>query len=249
MDNNQEKSLKSYFEQRRINPSNDAWSKLEATLSQNDKKKPKVSMLNLQLIAASFLILIGIALWQYFSNSNQDQIYSSPSNQTNDNINVSSTPAEVAEVKNDYKPTTKNSIENHTINLQTIDNKDIKSDVKKSYVSLSNPPYEAYASTEVAEQNEHLKSINQPVLPDKKVITSALVYVHPIDLLKDAESSISQNNPTKMYDKYDIDPELLLMEAEKDLKMSNLKKAYKSMKDFSSPMITAVMNRNEIKAE
>jgi hypothetical protein len=73
--------------------------------------------------------------------------------------------------------------------------------------------------------------------------------VDPQKLLSDTESVLTLKSKQDMVNKYDIDPNKLLKEAEKEANRSYLLKAIKSVKEISSPMISAVMSRNEIKAE
>ena len=60
MDKNIENNIKHHFENRRINPDQKAWSKLDGLLAQSEKRKPYIYRLAFKTSAAVGLIIFGI---------------------------------------------------------------------------------------------------------------------------------------------------------------------------------------------
>src|SRR6218665_207855 len=66
-----EKDIKDFFQRREINPSADAWQRMENLLSEPQAKQKPVKLYYLLSAAASVLLFVG--LWSFFKQSDQVQ--------------------------------------------------------------------------------------------------------------------------------------------------------------------------------
>ncbi len=249
MDKNLENNIKYHFENRRINPDATAWSKLDSALSQSEKRTPSIYLLNLKVSAAAVaLILFGLFLLNHLLvPADKEEIISANKEvELKTEIRASSGTGDkhlLSEDNTEDSNKKPSKIVATTTSSIKMDNT-YTEEIKQYQVSFSNV-------TEVPENNAELsqQAIQEITKLHQQEEFTDFKMVDPQKLLSDTEIVLTLKSKQDMVNKYDIDPNKLLKEAEKEANRSYLLKAIKSVKEISSPMISAVMSRNEIKAE
>jgi hypothetical protein len=249
MDKNLENNIKYHFENRRINPDATAWSKLDSSLSQSEKRTPSIYRLNLKVSAAAVaLILFGLFLLNHLLVPADKEEIISANTEVEVKTEISPSPGTgdkhiliVDNTENSKKKPSK--IVATTTSTIEMDNTHTEK-IKQYQVSFSN-------ETDIPENNAELsqQAIQEITKHHQQEEFTDFKMVDPQKLLSDTEIVLTLKSKQDMVNKYDIDPNKLLKEAEKEANRSYLLKAIKSVKEISSPMISAVMSRNEIKAE
>ncbi|MBK8053220.1 MAG: hypothetical protein IPK35_08115 [Saprospiraceae bacterium] len=247
MDKNLENNIKHHFENRRINPDPEAWSKLDGLLAQSEKIKPRFYRLFLKSSAAVALIIFGMFL-SILLLMPEENAKTITINTEKELKTANSIPAETTQVP-----------------FQAIANKDTKTKSQSNWgsatssnkIKVNTLPTEIdqpISISNIVEKPENKIASDHKVIQDTKnhlhqVKSADFVMVDPEKLLTDTESALISKSQQGTQNKYDIDPNKLLRQAEKEANRSYLLSAIKSMKEISSPMISAVISRNEIKAE
>lgn len=248
MDKNIENNIKHHFENRRINPDQKAWSKLDGLLAQSEKRKPYIYRLAFKTSAAVGLIIFGIFFSILFllpvENAKTIAINSEKEQMIENSLPSETSDLSLPIIITDKVTTNKNQpkISSATSSTKMIVN---------THNTESDQP--VYISNK-AEESKNTIASDQKVMQETtnhllQVKSADFVMVDPQKLLSDTENSLTAKSHQEMHNKYEIDPNKLLRQAEKEVNKSYLLNAIRSMKEISSPMISAVMSRNEIKAK
>jgi len=231
--NNFEKDFREKLNQRKIEPSDNAWDRLDAMLSVAEKKKPKKDRKWLY-IAASILgfLLVGTV----FFNQKKD---------------IQITPKNTVVIKeNTKKDSVIKPILNHALPVKTEiavsektsgehSVKEEKSLNSKLNKTIKNEPKPIAESSVIIKNNQEKKSINKSLVtePSKKETVD--------QLLETAEKSVLAENTTKPKSRLKIDANDLLNQVDGELELSFREKVITRVNKNYQTVKVALANRNQ----
>lgn len=244
MGNLSDKDIKDLIQNRELTPSLQSWDKLDTMLN-TTKKDRRLPFRKVWSIAASFLV-IGLLTWLWVGPTSKDEMQSITHNQQDtkteekhfddevDKLNIID-PKPIAtasgQESKEIKPGQK--IEPQIVAINST-RKIVVSDVN---TPINNKVLESQMeSKEIEEGHAVSKNIHTPDLSEE---ADSLLWL--------AQSQIKEERSKILQDKYKINSEILLAEAEKRSEETFLKKLVKNVQSTSGQVITAVVNRNYAK--
>ena len=232
--NNFDKKIQQKFNSRKIEPSAQAWDRLDAMLTIAEEKKQPKKYAWLK-IAATFLIFSGIG-YIFFQQNQKSEIVSpthevviskeKSNSNSNDNINTN-------EVQEQHQITTQNEnvlavASSKTSNLTTKNNSNYKKTIYTTNITEKRNVNIAQNENNIKQQQE----INQKPTYN---------YITPESLLADVQGTKKTNGNTNTYQStLKVNPNDLLNSVESELDQSFKDKTLAKLKQVKS----AVVNRN-----
>lgn len=234
--NNFDKNIQQKFNSRKIEPSAQAWDRLDAMLTVAEEKKQPKNYFWLK-IAASFLLFSGMGY--IFFQQNQKSEFSQP---TNEVVNTKETPSNKAKKNEDTEivisPETQNELAIATPKVTNIATKKVSKPNDNSQFKSKLDTY--LAITE--KQNEAInKSENTNTSQEQTNQKSTYNYVTPETLLAEVQGNKKPKGTTNTYKStLKVNPNDLLNSVESELDQSFKDKALTKFKQAKS----AFVNRN-----
>lgn len=187
---NIEEQLKKHFQEREIQPSNNAWDRLEILLNKYEQEKeivkPKMTIWNTRYeIVAVFVFALGL-LSIVFQNNSQ----SVPSFQTIEKDEVSTDQWTVEETNQSYEKTkdatSSSSVQKHTSNVpshKTQEKKVVYREVQLANVTVENEIEFKESPLKINKETIAIKEVSEKV----ELAEQQTIYVNPKQLLIKAE--------------------------------------------------------------
>lgn len=231
--NNFDKNIQQKFSSREIEPSAQAWDRLDAMLTVAEEKKQPKNYFWLK-IAATFLLFSGMSY--LFFQQNQKSEISQPTNEV------------------------VNSVKTPTTEIENNEDKEflISSETEKE-LAVATPKTTSTSTKEITKENEHSKykakleihkeiteklkqiSAHNEYQPEQTTQKSTYNYVNPETLLAEVQGNKKQNGTTNTYQStLKVNPNDLLNSVESELDQSFKDKALTKFKQAKS----AFVNRN-----
>lgn len=231
--NNFEKNIQEQFNKRTVEPSAQAWDRLDAMLTVTEEKKPKKGFFWMS-IAASFIVLLGISFFltqnKEVMNTKQPIVLEQKSGQNNTEENTIENPVEATETHLNT-----NAFATHTPYLNAHKN---NMNIDEELVS-DKPQHIKNLSIYLTEDNtiKITQNNNESTTINKRKYN----YVSPEALLAEVDNS-KKTAPKKNNFKSSltVDANELLLSAEADINPSFKDKAFAKFKEVQ----TAYNNRN-----
>lgn len=231
--NNFEKNIQEQFNKRTLEPSAQAWDRLDAMLTVTEEKKPKKGFFWMN-IAASFIVLLGISFFltqnKEVMNTKQPIVLEQKSEQNSAEENTIENPVQATETHlnaNAFATHTPNS-SSHKNNIKI--NEELVSDKPQHIKNLT-----IYLTEDTTIKN--IQSNNEPTTVNKRKYN----YVSPESLLAEVDNSkkasIKKNTSKSTLT---VDANELLISAEAEINPSFKDKAFAKFKEVQ----TAYNNRN-----
>ncbi|MBC7885639.1 MAG: hypothetical protein H7X99_09200 [Saprospiraceae bacterium] len=263
MDNHpSDHKIRQHFEQRHIQPSSEAWDKLNAGLSATGKSD-RMSLTSYAIAAAcvTMLFMAGYFLLDYDAfwteTSQQDVIVQDKT----DNRDLIYPFDKMGTTKSDNTEKTNVPLTNNVLTVSEVKNNTIYSPLitkrKTNSVPLMNDnksfhnntvTYDLDAPDLKKEEEATESNLNTG---NTKNIKVKKPYIKPKHLLVAVESEIVSIKKAELKkeirSKYGLDPKSLLKEAEEREAQTFMAKVWKSVQETSGPIITAVTERNQVK--
>lgn len=240
-----EKHIKTKFQEREINPSENAWSKISSELKDDDRKKKPVYLW--MGVAASVIVLLGVALF-YFNGTNE----------------LNESPIELVEIENEdkvEKVITKDPVQEEQVVIVETNTKTESTTVKKEeyiipevqenktlndaveiavveHVSADQSTSKLEVSDEIINSKVADIVAQVDVLEQSSVVTDAEVD----SLLKRAQDEILRERIFNTDNT--VDAMALLTEVEEELDQSFRDQIFNSLKAGFIKVRTAVADRN-----
>lgn len=231
--NNFEKNIQEQFNKRTLEPSAQAWDRLDAMLTVTEEKKPKKGFFWMN-IAASFIVLLGIGFFliqnKEVINTKQQIVLEQKSEQKSTEENAIENPVHATETHLNT-----NTFATHTPNLSSHKN---NMNIDEELVS-DKPQHIKNLTIYLSEEN-----IAKNNTPNNEIITlnkRKYNYVSPESLLAEVENSKKtsvKKNTSKST--LTVDANELLLSAEAEINPSFKDKAFAKFKEVQ----TAYNNRN-----
>jgi hypothetical protein len=254
MDNqSMDNKIKKHFEHRTIDPSTQAWDRLDSMLTVAEKPKKRFTIYHIMAFAASLVtilvIFIGpnseqtknieatnkVALTQNDAVENAEKVVENVVVKTEDIIFENGANKNVTkriESKSDFPKIVKNDLISDDISI------------KQSNVTIVIPEDKPLKSVEAEDMVS--SSIESPKVENKK----STFKIDPDALLKSVETAKAAPTKTEIASntkRRRIDPNALLDEAENVVAKGFLVRAISSLKETSDEILTSVSNRNQEK--
>jgi hypothetical protein len=234
--NKLENQIKEKLNSREIQPSAQAWDRLDAMLTVAEEKKTKRSFFSYQFIgiAASVLVLLTLGLF-FFNQKNtiieQDSVVNTEIEKENKNTEETTpsieNPVLIKEKTNEA-----------VVSTEKIKNKKIKLETQNSQVK------ENTEEVSIIHQKQEEVIVNHGVvLPKKEEKTIKTTYINADDLLASVEKKTKTNiKLTKSNVK--VDANYLLTEVDKDVDQTFREKVIQGFNKNYKSLKEAVVNRN-----
>jgi len=254
MDNqSMDKKKKKYFEHRTIDPSTQAWDRLDSMLTVAEKPKKRFTIYYMMAFAASLVSIL--------------VMFMGPSNEQLEKIGVSNKVAvsqndtlgkEVEVIKNEVDTSKDDMISNVVVNSSTKRNSRNteysivpQNDIATNEISSVPPSVATVFSDDILENSQQTLDVaTTEMLGGNLEVKKSSIKIDPEALLKSIESVKSTSTKTTVAtnDKSRrIDPNALLDEAENVVAQGFLVRALSSLKETSDEILTSVSNRNQEK--
>lgn len=246
MDNNQlDQKFKQYFDNRKLDPSDKTWDRLDAMLT--IAEKPVIpSRFPFYLVAASMITILAVGFYWMFYNDESNKV-----NPVIVEVSRESKLPEVLEPKN----TPSENIERKASNNPPV--------YARPYIA-SFTPKPTPNQSETIYQKVNIKPTDQKVIDhtwahvvaeakDSQKNQQSVLDIDGMKLLNDIESQMSANRKHKEKSvvqlTYRPDPAALLKEAESAAHQGLFKRVYKSIHENAENLLVNVVNRNNYKSE
>ncbi|MBL0024904.1 MAG: hypothetical protein IPO98_07715 [Saprospiraceae bacterium] len=248
--NTPDHKIKEHFDNRRISPLTNKWDNLEVLLTENQKVK-KNKMQVLLSVAAGIVAIIAVCIWIILPETEKE------ANQTTAKYSDKATNITTPKSKHDFhEESGSNSFINNknndshisgyvsSISHQKTDENNGQEAQNKEKEPINKEEITNDLST-VSKNNNIDKKNNKNTIADNIVIqNSTSLDINSDKLLQIAEAEIAAENVDVIQNKYGVDPQKLLREAENESNRTFLSKVFKSIHEKSGPVITAVLDRN-----
>lgn len=231
--NNFEKNIQEQFNKRTLEPSAQAWDRLDAMLTITEEKKPKKGFFWMG-IAASFIVFLGIGFFLIQNNevinTKQQIVLEQKSEQNSTEENIIKNPVQASE-----SHLNANAFARHTPNLSSH-----KNNIKIDEELVSDKPQHIKNLTIYLTEDNPIKntqSNNESTTINKRKYN----YLSPESLLAEVDNSKKtsvKKNTTKST--FTVDANELLLSAEAEINPSFKEKAFAKFKEVQ----TAYNNRN-----
>ena len=254
MDNNHniDQQFQEYFKNRTLNPSEASWERLEIILHSEEKPKAKASIKPYFKIAAMLFFVLSATTVFYLSTQEKttemaanDLFYERDSQPSDESILALESSAPTSEI---IKNRTSIVAEN-TSNFS----------IKKAKAVADKSPYKQGSNEENTMPNALLNSIEkQPAIVSEsidqvstqlEVAKQTFVYIDAQKLLAEVEHNLStrqSDHPIAIKKPLQINPELLLEQAESKASKTFLERLYKGIQDNSNSIYVSISNRNYV---
>ncbi|MGB4958346.1 MAG: hypothetical protein WBO36_02660 [Saprospiraceae bacterium] len=241
--------LREFFHQRKIEPTQQSWDRLDAMLSVAEKSKPKKYPIHLWAAAITLVIAALISLTMIGDKPK----HSSPLITHTMSPISSQTP--VAEAIVTSPPVIKSAVSLPTPSSEKISQGTVSQDRKhRSINKASNAPIEKIISSlaepislaAVPPKKMEQTSEVEPIMASIPLVTKG-IDIDAQSLLKSVEAKIAAKEKMELRRKYNIDSAALLAEAESESNKSFFNKVIKTIQETSGTVITAVNERNMAK--
>lgn len=236
-----DKSLKTTLESRQIEPSNQAWERLEAKLQENANKEKAAIVANnsnlknkLYWVAASVVFMAGMLFLYKAEKTNTNSVVTTKTKVENldESPVITHSPEESA-----YKPLTEKPKEQHNFesekNEPVVTSNTIDADVNQAENSPKQP-----ITFEEEKVNEVVAQIQE--LSKNREVTDAEINQLLLKAQREIDSQRAFTNPSGK-----VDAMALLMEVEADLDQSFKEKVLEALKTGFKKAKTAVAGRNQ----
>lgn len=238
--NNFENKIQEEFNKRTIEPSSQAWDRLDAMLTVAEENKPKRSLFWLQ-IAASLILFFGVGYFILNQNFNEKEIHKNTNEivTTNSKVNINNTNTKNSNPANPITnhEAVKNIIFNNSKNLAS-------NNSPKDYLN-ANPIQDE--TTTISETINKIKISNSIIENNYSTTTlektkpsKSYAYITPEKLLAEVEGKKETNKPDKYKSSITVNADDLLDTAEHELNESFKEKALHQYNKVK----TTLSNRN-----
>jgi hypothetical protein len=233
--NNFDKNIQQKFNSRKIEPSAQAWDRLDAMLTVAEEKKQPKKRFWLQM-AATFLVFTGVGY--VFFQQNQKSEISKPINEV---VTTKETPKN--EVENNYENLQQVQIKQNELAVVTPNTK--KSVIKKVSKQNDNSKYKSKFDSYlvVTEKQNELNANNENKTTQQEQLNqkNTYNYVNPETLLAEVQGNKKTNGNTNTYQStLKVNPNDLLNSVETELDQTFKNKALSKLKQAKSSFV----NRN-----
>ncbi len=234
--NNFDKNIQQKFNSRKIEPSAQAWDRLDAMLTVAEEKKQPKNYFWLK-IAASFLLFTGMGY--VFFQQNQKSEITQP---TNEVVNIKETPSNEVENNDNTEviilPETQNEL---AIATPKTTNSAIKKVSKQNDNSKYKSKLDSYLAITEKQKEVIIKNENKTTQQEQTNQKSTYNYVNPETLLAEVQGNKKPNGNTNTYKStLKVNPNDLLNSVESELDQSFKDKALTKFKQAKSVFV----NRN-----
>ena len=245
-----EKQIREQLNSREIQPSSNAWDRLDAMLSVAEEKKTKRSF-GWLYIAASILVFVGVGM--YFFNQNTSEITPNTTVVTQEVIKDSATHSSEKIENNptlnqEMQPLVQveeNTLQSTTDNRQpTTNNSQPTTNNRVSIINFN----QSVAQKSTPNQQKNSPIQNQEVIAENKVIKQSNnptpVFVNPIN--SENKEVIALNELSQKPSKVTVSANSLLSQVDGELEMTFREKVFKAVSKNYKEVKVAVTNRNNL---
>ena len=234
--NNFDKNIQQKFNSRKIEPSAQAWDRLDAMLTVAEEKKQPKNYFWLK-IAASFILFTGMGY--VFFQQNQKSETLQP---TNEVVNVKETPTNEVEKNDDTEIIISQETQNElAIATPKATNSVIKKVSKQNDISKYKSKLDTYLAITEKQKEVIAKNENKTTPQEQTNQKSTYNYVNPETLLAEVQGNKKPNGNTNTYKStLKVNPNDLLNSVESELDQSFKDKTLTRFKQAKS----AFVNRN-----
>ena len=234
--NNFDKNIQQKFNSRKIEPSAQAWDRLDAMLTVAEEKKQPKNYFWLK-IAASFILFTGMGY--VFFQQNQKSETLQP---TNEVVNVKETPTNEVEKNDDTEIIISQETQNElAIATPKATNSVIKKVSKQNDISKHKSKLDTYLAITEKQKEVIAKNENKTTQQEQTNQKSTYNYVNPETLLAEVQGNKKPNGNTNTYKStLKVNPNDLLNSVESELDQSFKDKALTKFKQAKSVFV----NRN-----
>lgn len=254
MDNHSmDNKIKKYFEHRTIDPSTQAWDRLDSMLTVAEKPKKRFHIYYLMAFAASLVTILVMFIGPNSEQIKNIEVTNKVAVSQNDTVDK-----EVKGVENEVVDS-KDVINEHEVGKLDTNRKETKSELPKAVQSdiASNDIFNVRTNTtSVIQEDKPSRSLQLVDVVASEVVSpkveekKSTFKIDPEELL--ASITNVKTAPTKTdvatnTKRRRIDPNTLLDEAENVVAKGFLVRALSSLKETSDEILTSVSNRNQEK--
>ena len=234
--NNFDKNIQQKFNSRKIEPSAQAWDRLDAMLTVAEEKKQPKNYFWLK-IAASFILFTGMGY--VFFQQNQKSETLQP---TNEVVNVKETPTNEVEKNDDTEIIISQETQNElAIATPKATNSVIKKVSKQNDISKYKSKLDTYLAITEKQKEVIAKNENKTTPQEQTNQKSTYNFVNPETLLAEVQGNKKPNGNTNTYKStLKVNPNDLLNSVESELDQSFKDKALSKFKQAKS----VIVNRN-----
>ena len=234
--NNFDKNIQQKFNSRKIEPSAQAWDRLDAMLTVAEEKKQPKNYFWLK-IAASFILFTGMGY--VFFQQNQKSETLQP---TNEVVNVKETPTNEVEKNDDTEIIISQETQNElAIATPKATNSVIKKVSKQNDISKYKSKLDTYLAITEKQKEVIAKNENKTTQQEQTNQKTTYNYVNPETLLAEVQGNKKPNGNTNTYKStLKVNPNDLLNSVESELDQSFKDKALTKFKQAKSVFV----NRN-----